>query len=124
MSRAIATIEGTLGADPELRFTPSGKAVAELRVAVDERRKNDDGDWETVSTSWYKCSVWGRMGEDITESANKGDRVVVMGRLKMEQWETDAGPRQAPAITADAVGVLPKSSSNGSSKASNDDVPW
>ena len=87
------TIVGNITADPELRFTPAGKAVASFTVAVNERRYDKttneriDGD-----TTFYPCSVWGQMGENVAETlADKGVRVVVAGRLKSRTFQNREG---------------------------------
>lgn len=75
------TLIGNLGADPELRYTPSGKAVANLRLAVNRSWKGDDGEWQEESI-WFKASLWEQRAERVAEHMRKGDQVYVEGRLK------------------------------------------
>lgn len=104
---ANITVIGNLGADPEIKFLPDGKAVCNLRVA-NNQTKNVDGKWETVRTNWYKIIVWGRDAEAVADVAVKGDRVIVAGRLSLAEFEKDGVTKMIPEVTADAVGVCPK----------------
>jgi len=74
-------IIGNLGADPELRYTPDGKAVAKLRVATNRSWPDGNGGWNEESI-WFQVDVWEQRGERIAEQARKGDQVYVEGRLK------------------------------------------
>ncbi len=88
------TLIGNIVDDPELRFTPSGAAVANLRLAVNERRKNaTTGEWEDGDTSFYKVTVWRQAAENVTESLSKGLRVIVHGDLKLRQFERQDGTK-------------------------------
>ena len=99
------TIVGNLTADPELRFTASGKAVAKLRVAVSERRKAADGTWEDGDSTFWAVTVWDRLAEHAGDSLAKGQRVIVVGRVASRTWETKEGEKRTDyEITADAVG--------------------
>lgn len=81
------SLAGTLCADPELRFTGTGKALCKLRVAVAERgRDPDTGRWVDGPTEFVDVTVWGRQGENVTESLRKGDRVVVNGLWQEDGW--------------------------------------
>jgi single-strand DNA-binding protein len=82
--------EGTLVGDPELRFTPNGTAVAKFRIACNER-KFSKGEWVEGSTTYLTGSAWRKLGEHLTESLRKGDRVVVAGSLRQREWEADDG---------------------------------
>ena len=81
------TIVGNLVEDPELRFTSSGIAVANLRVAVTQRIQQD-GEWRDGDTSFLKVNVWRGQAEHLADSLAKGDRVMVTGRLRQRSWET------------------------------------
>lgn len=74
-------IIGRLGADIELRYTPSGKAVTELNLAV------DDGWGENKKTAWIGVTVWGATAELAGKALHKGDRVAITGRLSQEEWD-------------------------------------
>lgn len=79
------TLVGNLTRDPELSFTPSGMAICKFGLAVN-RRWQKDGEWEE-KVSFFDCVVWGRMGENVAESLQKGVRAIVHGRLDMQSWE-------------------------------------
>jgi single-strand DNA-binding protein len=99
------TIAGNLVEDPELRFTSSGIAVANLRVAVTQRIQQD-GTWRDGDTSFFKVNVWRGQAEHLADSLGKGDRVMVTGRLRQRSWETPEGDkRSVTEIEADEVGA-------------------
>jgi len=85
---------GNLTRDPEVRLTPSGTAVADLGLAVNEKYKNRDG--ELVETTCFaEIVAWGRQAEVCQEYLTKGYLVSVEGRLQFDQWETDAGEKRS-----------------------------
>src|SRR5919107_2202314 len=99
------TIVGNLVDDPELRFTNSGIAVANLRVAVTQRIQQD-GEWRDDDTSYLKVNVWRGQAENLDDSLAKGDRVMVTGRLRQRSWDTPEGEKRSVAdIEADEVGA-------------------
>jgi single-strand DNA-binding protein len=99
------TIVGNLVDDPELRFTNTGIAVANLRVAVTQRVQQD-GEWRDGDTSYLKVNVWRGQAEHLADSLAKGDRVMVTGRLRQRTWETPEGEKRSVAeIEADEVGA-------------------
>ena len=99
------TIVGNLVEDPELRFTSSGIAVANLRVAVTQRIQQD-GEWRDGDTSYLRVNVWRGQAEHLADSLAKGDRVMITGRLRQRSWETPEGERRSVAeIEADEVGA-------------------
>lgn len=76
-----STFVGHLGRDPEMRYTPSGKAVTEFSVASNDQYTNSDG--ETVKvTTWFRCEAWDRQAEICNQYLHKGSKVLVEGRLK------------------------------------------
>jgi single-strand DNA-binding protein len=86
------TIVGNLTADPELRFTPSGQAVANFTVASTARLfDRQTNEWKDGDTVFIRCSVWRQYAENVAESLTKGTRVIVTGRLKVRQYETREG---------------------------------
>jgi single-strand DNA-binding protein len=100
------SITGNLAADPELRFTNTGIAVANLRVAVTQRLQDKDGTWRDGETSFHRVTVWRDQAQNITDSLGKGDRVMVTGRLRQRSWETPEGERRTTTeIDADEVGA-------------------
>jgi single-strand DNA-binding protein len=99
------TIVGNLVDDPELRFTNTGTAVANMRVAVTQRIQQD-GEWRDRDTSFLKVNVWRGQAEHLADSLAKGDRVMVTGRLRQRSWETPEGDkRSVTEIEADEVGA-------------------
>lgn len=81
------TIIGNLGGDPELRYTPSGKAVASFVIADTPRHLNSStNQWEDGETLWQRGEVWGTDAENLKESATKGTRVVAVGRLAQRKY--------------------------------------
>ncbi len=89
------TLVGNLTADPELRFTPSGAAVANFTVASTPRTfDRQSGEWRDGDAMFLNCSVWRQAAENVAESLTKGMRVVVQGRLKSRSYETREGERR------------------------------
>ena len=88
------TLIGNLVDDPELRFTPSGVALAKIRMAVNRRWRAQDGEWQE-QTSFFGGTVWREQAEQVAESLQKGARVIVTGRLEQRRWETDAGDKRS-----------------------------
>lgn len=81
---------GRLTADPELRFTPNGKAVADISLAFNSRRLNKTtNEWEDADVFYVRGSLWERHAENAAESLAKGMEVVVVGELRTETWEKD-----------------------------------
>lgn len=89
------TIVGNLVADPELRFTPSGAAVANFRVASTPRAFNKEtNEWEDGEALFLTCNIWRQAAENVAESLTKGMRVVVTGNLKQRSFETKEGEQR------------------------------
>ena len=105
MSDNQVTLTGNLTDDPELRFTPSGVAVASFRLAVDQRVWDSDG-WKDGESSYFRVNVWRDQAEHVSRSLQKGARCVVVGRLKSRSWETPEGQRRsAVEVDAEEVGM-------------------
>lgn len=100
------TIVGNLVADPELRFTPSGAAVATFTVASTPRRMNpENNQWEDGDALFMRCNLWRQPAENVAESLTKGLRVIVAGRLKQRQFETREGEkRSVMELEVDEIG--------------------
>lgn len=89
------TVVGNLTADPELRFTPSGAAVANFTVASTPRRYNSQtGQWEDGDALFLRCSIWRDYAEHVAESLTRGTNVIVQGRLKQRSYETREGEKR------------------------------
>ena len=98
------TLIGNLVDDPELRFTPSGVALAKIRMAVNRRWRGQDGEWQE-DTSFFNGTVWREQAETVAESLQKGMRVIVSGRLEQRSWETQEGDRRSVVeIQIDEIG--------------------
>lgn len=93
MAENSITIVGNITDDPELRFTPAGKAVANFTVAVN-RRKKQGNEWVDELEGFFNCHAWGDMAENVAESLHKGSRVIVTGRLQQRSWETQDGSKR------------------------------
>ena len=91
----VITVVGNLVDDPELRFTPSGAAVANFRIASTPRNFNrQTNEWEDGEALFLSCSIWRQAAENVAESLQKGMRVVVQGRLKSRSYETREGEKR------------------------------
>lgn len=97
-------VVGNATRDPELRFTPSGQAVANFGLAVNRRWQNrQTQEWEEA-VSFFDITCWGQLAENVAESIQKGTRVVVDGRLDQRSWETEQGDKRSKVeIVADEV---------------------
>lgn len=101
---ASVTFVGNLAGDPELRFTPTGTAVASFQVAVQGRSKTAAGEWVDAEAFFYRCTVWRDHAEHVAASLTRGDRVVVTGTLRPSTYETkDGEKRQALDCQVDEV---------------------
>ncbi|MDO9498123.1 MAG: single-stranded DNA-binding protein [Nocardioides sp.] len=91
----VITVVGNLVDDPELRFTPSGAAVANFRIASTARTfDKQTNEWKDGDALFLSCAVWRQAAENVAESLQKGMRVVVQGRLKSRQYETREGEKR------------------------------
>ena len=86
-------IIGNLGNDPEIKYAPSGTAIANFTVATTEGRKNKDGEWEDA-TEWHRIVMFGRQAEVCKDYLHKGSKVYIEGRLQTRSWEDQSGQRR------------------------------
>ena len=117
MPRTINRIEllGRVGADPEMRYTQSGTAVTQVRVATDRPRQNGETD-----TDWHAVTCWAKLAEAVNKYVGKGDRLYVNGRLVQNSYETQDGQRRHRAeVHAQEVVFL--DSRNGGTRVAADD---
>lgn len=99
------TMVGTLTSDPELRFTPSGDAVANFTVASNERRYNKaTNSYEDGDATFLRGTVWRKYAENVAESLHKGDKVFVTGQLRQKSWEKDNQKRTTFEVDVEEVG--------------------
>ena len=106
LNDTIITVVGNLVADPELRFTPNGAAVANFRIASTPRRFNrQTSQWEDGEAMYLTCNVWRQAAENVAESLSKGMRVIVQGRLRQRSYESREGERRSIfEVEVDEVG--------------------
>ncbi len=133
---------GNLTKDPELRFVPSGQAVANLRMAMNRKYKAANGEWKDEVT-YVSVEVWGKSAEACGEYLKKGAPVLVEGRLKLKEWTTpdgqkrsvlevvsertqflSGGPRRDGAAPATGGDYEAPPSDSGPAGASDDDIPF
>lgn len=102
----VITVVGNLTGDPELRFTPSGAAVANFTVASTPRRFNPQtNQWDDGEALFLRCNIWRQAAEHVAESLSRGMRVIVQGRLKQRSYETREGEkRSVMELEVDEVG--------------------
>jgi single-strand DNA-binding protein len=108
MALPRAAIDGRLAADPTLRFAQSGNAVASLRMVASDRKLNQQTQqWEDGDTLWIDVTCFGKLAENVCESVQKGDLLLVHGRLRTEEWDDrDSGQKRSKiALIADSVAV-------------------
>ena len=95
MNETPLTVTGNLVDDPELRFTPSGVAVARFRIASTPRyRDNATGEWKDGDTLFLTCQVWRQAAENVAETLRRGMRAIVTGRLRQRSYETKEGEKR------------------------------
>ena len=102
----VITVIGNLTADPELRFTPSGAAVANFTVASTPRTfDRQTNEWKDGEALFLRCSIWREAAENVAESLTKGARVIVSGRLKQRSYETREGEKRTVVeLECDEIG--------------------
>jgi single-strand DNA-binding protein len=102
----VITIAGNLVDDPELRYTPTGQAVAKFRIASTPRfMDRQTNEWKDGESLFLSCNVWRQAAENVAESLQRGMRVIVQGRLKQRSYETKEGEKRTVyEIEVDEVG--------------------
>ena len=98
------TVVGNLTADPELRFTANGVAMANISIADSRRYQDRNGEWQE-DTSFFRGTCWRDMAENVAESLTKGARVIISGRLRQRTWETNEGEKRSVVeVRIDEIG--------------------
>lgn len=127
----LMTFEGTVGRDPEVRFTPSGKAVASFSVVANERKRGDDGKWVDGDATWMNVTCWERLAENVADTLKKGHAVIVVGRLRQRSYETKEGEKKTVfELRADNIGPSIKwdpaevKKAERKKAAASDEDPW
>ena len=105
---------GNLTRDPELRYTQSGLAVTDIGLAVNDRRKNESGEW-VEETTFVNVTVWGRQAEVAGEYLSKGSPVFFEGRLKLDTWEKDGQKQSKLKVVAEKMQLLSSNKGGGGS---------
>ncbi len=102
----VITVVGNLTNDPELRFTPSGAAVASFTIASTPRTLDKaTNEWKDGEALFLRCSIWRQAAENVAESLTRGSRVVVQGRLKQRSFETKEGEKRTVVeLEVDEIG--------------------
>jgi single-strand DNA-binding protein len=102
----LITVVGNLTADPELRFTPSGAAVASFTIASTPRTfDRNSNEWKDGEALFLRCSIWRQAAENVAESLTRGMRVIAQGRLKQRSYETREGEKRTVIeLEVDEVG--------------------
>lgn len=109
MSVNKAILIGRLGMDPELRHTNGGTAVVNIRLATDDRRK-ENGEW-VEHTEWHNVTVWDKQAETVNKYCKKGKQIFVEGRIQTRKWQDrDGNERYSTEIVADRIRFLGSSS--------------
>lgn len=96
---------GNVTRDPELKYTPAGNAVSEIGLALNERKKNAQGQWIEEAT-FVDVTLWGRTAEIANEYLSKGSPVLIEGRLKLEQWEKDGQKRSKLKVVGERMQLV------------------
>ncbi|MBC7352080.1 MAG: single-stranded DNA-binding protein [Thermogutta sp.] len=96
---------GNLTRDPEVRYTPSGTAVCDIGIAVNERRKSSTGEW-IEEVVYVDVTLWGRTAEVAGEYLTKGSPVLIEGRLRLDTWEKEGEKRSKLRVVADRMQML------------------
>ncbi|MBE9374695.1 single-stranded DNA-binding protein [Saccharopolyspora sp. HNM0983] len=102
----VITVVGNLTADPELRFTPSGAAVANFTIASTPRTfDRQNGEWKDGDPLFMRCSIWRQAAENVAESLTRGMRVLAQGRLRQRSFETKEGEKRTVVeLDVDEIG--------------------
>jgi single-strand DNA-binding protein len=123
---ASITLNGRIATVPELRFTQSGKAVTRFTVATSRRRKVGD-QWEDADTTFWSCSAWDQLAEQIVEHLKKGAAVVVTGQAFQSNWEKDGEKHSRIEVRVDGAGPnlrWPPKQAERSAPATPEGDPW
>lgn len=108
---SIPTIQGLAGitADPDMKYTPQGKAVLSVRLAFSDRRFNEQTrEWDTTKSFYVDGTAWEETAERLSQQLAKGDQVYVEGRLETQSWEKDGDKRSKPVLQLRTVRKLEK----------------
>ena len=122
MARTINKVEllGRVGTEPEMKYTPNGTAVTNLRLATDRYRRDGED-----ATDWHTVIVWGKTAEAVNQYVTKGQRVYVAGRLVQNTWEGDDGQRRhRTEVHTQEVVFLDSNGNGGNGDDGGEDLPF
>ncbi len=110
---------GNVGKDPEIKYTPSGKCVAKLSLATNERYKDNSGEWQDRA-EWHNLVLWQRRAEIVGEYVSKGSRIYIEGKLQTSSWDDkQSGEKKyRTEIVVDNLVLLDKGNGNGNGNES------
>ena len=108
-------VEGNLGRDPELRYTPQGTAVCDFSIATSEKKRDKSGELQDV-TIWFKVTTWNKTAENASKYLSKGKSVYIEGRLRTEEW-TDRDGKNRVSLEINATDMHFLSSGSGEHSA-------
>src|SRR5438128_2681030 len=118
----VITVVGNLTDDPELRFTPSGAAVASFTVASTPRTfDKNSNEWKDGDTLFLRCSIWRQAAENVAESLTKGMRVIAQGRLVQRSYEKDGQKHTVVELQVEEIGPSLKNATARVAKANRSD---
>ena len=125
---AKTTVIGNVGRDPELRYTPSGRAVCDFSVAANRRYKTSDGE-QREETTWYRVTAWAKLAETVNTYVRKGMLVMVEGRVNVSAFlSQDGTPRATLELTAENIKFLSKRNGDDTApddtEISDDELPF
>ena len=121
MSLNSVNMMGNLTRDPELKYTPSGKAVCNLSIA-NNRVYSKDGD-KKEEVSFFDIEVWGVVAENCAKYLTKGSGIIVEGRLRQDRWEKDGKTQSRVRIAANSIHFMPKRGGGSPEQQPNADAP-
>ena len=123
MARTINKVEllGRVGTDPEMKYTPNGTAVTNLRLATDRYRRDGED-----ATDWHTVIVWGKTAEAVNNYVQKGQRIYVAGRLVQNSWDGEDGQRRhrTEVHTQEVVFLDSNGNGNGTGDYGDEDSPF
>ena len=121
-------LAGNLTRDVELKYIPSGTAVADITLAVNDKRKDKDTDQWVENTTFVDVTLWGRTAEVASEYLSKGSPALIEGRLKLDTWEKDGQKRSKLRVVGENMQMLGSKDSSMSEApakaAAAQEVPW